>query len=421
VFKFLHAADVHLDSPLQKLEQYEGAPVRELRQATRRAFENLIELAIAERVDFVLIAGDLYDGDWKDYNTGLYFVSRITKLRDAGIPVYIITGNHDAANTITKTLRLPDGVYVFPTDKPGTFYLQEQSVAIHGQGFATPAVKKDLAAGYPAAVPGYYNIGMLHTCATGREGHEPYAPCTVTALESKGYDYWALGHVHQQEILCEDPLIVFPGNIQGRHIRESGTKGCMLVTVDEKGRADAQFRRLDVIRWARCEISASEAEDAYAVIDAISEKLIELLEESEGLALIVRIEVIGASLAHGDLAGDPDRWTNEIRSAAIDLSQGRIWIEKVKLGTISPSQRESSTLSSGPMGEILRCLDEIGSDPDRLQSLSEPLDLLIKKLPRELKEGPDAISPNSHEWLSGILEEVRAMLLRRLLSKGDSQ
>jgi hypothetical protein len=73
------------------------------------------------------------------------------------------------------------------------------------------------------------------------------------------------------------------------------------------------------------------------------------------------------------------------------------------------------------MGEILRCLDEIGSDPDRLQSLSDPFDLLIKKLPRELKEGPDAISPNSHEWLSGILEEVRAMLLRRLLSKGDSQ
>ncbi len=421
MFKFLHAADIHLDSPLQKLEQYEGAPVRELRQATRRAFENLIELAVAERVDFVLIAGDLYDGDWKDYNTGLYFISRITKLRDANIPVYIITGNHDAANAITKTLRLPDGVYMFPTDKPGTFQLQEPGVAIHGQGFATPAVKKDLSAGYPAAVTGYFNIGMLHTCATGREGHEPYAPCTVAALESKGYDYWALGHVHQQEILCEDPLIVFPGNIQGRHIRESDPKGCMLVSVDEKGRAHAQFHPLDVIRWARCQINASEAEDAYAVIDGISQKLRELLEESKGFPLIVRVEVNGASPAHRDLSGDPDHWTNEIRSAAIDLSQGLIWIEKVKLGTISPSQRESSGLSSGPMGEILRCLDEIGSDPDRLQSLSEPLDLLLKKLPRELKEGPDAISPNSHEWLSGILEEVRAMLLRCLLPKGDSQ
>ena len=192
MFKFLHAADIHLDSPLQKLEQYEGAPVRELRQATRRAFENLIELAIAEKVDFVLIAGDLYDGDWKDYNTGLYFISRITKLNDANIPVYIITGNHDAASAITKTLRLPDNVKMFPTDKPCTFKLEEVGVAIHGQGFATPAVKKDLSAGYPVAVAGYFNIGMLHTCATGREGHEPYAPCTVAALESKGYDYWAL-------------------------------------------------------------------------------------------------------------------------------------------------------------------------------------------------------------------------------------
>ena len=259
---------------------------------------------------------------------------------------------------------------------------------------------------------------MLHTCATGREGHEPYAPCKVTALVSKGYDYWALGHVHQREVLYKEPLIIFPGNVQGRHIRETGPKGCMLVTVDEKGRADAQFQRLDVIRWARCEISASEAEDAYAVIDDISEKLLELLEESEGLALIVRVEVIGASLAHGDLSGDPDRWTNEIRSAAIDLSQGRIWIEKVKLNTVSPAKKEPA---EGPLGEILHCIDEIGADPERLQSLGEPLDDLFKKLPRELKEGPDAIDPNSADWLRGFLDQVQSMLLRRLASRGDGR
>jgi len=97
MFTFLHAADIHLDSPLLKLEHYDGAPVEDLRQATRRALENLVELAVVESVDFVLIAGDLYDGDWKDYNTGLYFVSQMTRLREAGIPVYIIAGNHDAA------------------------------------------------------------------------------------------------------------------------------------------------------------------------------------------------------------------------------------------------------------------------------------------------------------------------------------
>ncbi|MCP4050446.1 MAG: DNA repair exonuclease, partial [bacterium] len=120
MFTFLHASDIHLDSPLLKLDHYEGAPVEALRQATRRALENLVELAITKHVDFVLITGDLYDGDWKDYNTGLYFVSQMSKLREAGISAYIITGNHDAASKTTKTLRLPDGIHLFPTDKPDT-------------------------------------------------------------------------------------------------------------------------------------------------------------------------------------------------------------------------------------------------------------------------------------------------------------
>ena len=116
MFKFLHAADIHLDSPLHKLDHYEGAPVEEIRQATRRAFENLINLAIVEKVAFVLLTGDLYDGDWKDYNTGLYFASQMSKLREAGIPVYIIAGNHDAASKITKTLKLPEGIKIFSAD-----------------------------------------------------------------------------------------------------------------------------------------------------------------------------------------------------------------------------------------------------------------------------------------------------------------
>ncbi len=421
MFKFLHTADIHLDSPLQKLQQYEGAPVEELRQATRRAFENLIELAVSEGVDLVLIVGDLYDGDWKDYNTGLYFVSRIAKLRDAGIPVYIVTGNHDAANTMTKTLRLPEGVYLFPVDEPGTFRLPDLGIAIHGQGFATKAVKKDLSAGYPSPVSEYYNIGVLHTCATGREGHEPYAPCSIATLESKGYDYWALGHVHQREILSTEPLIVFPGNIQGRHIRETGPKGCMLVAVDEKGSTHAHFHPLDVIRWARCQVDAGFTEDADEAVDAISLELAELLEKSEGFPLVVRVEIKGRLQVHEELSGDLERWTNEIRSAAIDLSGGRIWIEKVTLDTASPSQTEVPGFVDGPMGEILHCLDEISKDEDQLQSLGEVLNDLFKKLPRELKDGPEAIAPDSNEWLSGLLGQVRYMLLRRLTAKGNGR
>src|SRR5690554_5608822 len=204
-FRFIHAADIHLDSALHGLERYEGAPVEEIRSATRRAFDNLVELAIDEQVAFVLLAGDLYDGDWKDYNTGLYFSERMGRLREAGIRVFMIAGNHDAASQITKHLRLPDNVKAFSTHSPETAFVEELSVAIHGQGFVSRAVTDDLSQAYPPGDAQLFNIGLLHTCLDGKPGHEPYAPCTVSGLRSKGYQYWALGHVHKREEVSREP------------------------------------------------------------------------------------------------------------------------------------------------------------------------------------------------------------------------
>lgn len=230
MFKFLHTADLHLDSPLVGLARYPGAPAEQLRAATRQALVALVDLAVREEISFVLIAGDLYDGDWKDYNTGLFFAHQMSRLNKSGIRVYIVAGNHDAASQMTRTLRLPENVTIFPIRRPCTEVLNDLRVALHGQGFPTSAVTADLAAGYPPALPHLFNIGVLHTSVTGRPGHETYAPCTLEGLLSKGYQYWALGHVHQREVLHQDPWVVFPGNLQGRHIRETGPKGCALVT-----------------------------------------------------------------------------------------------------------------------------------------------------------------------------------------------
>ena len=216
MFKFLHAADLHLDSSLRGLERYERAPVEAMQHATRRALVHLVDLALEEKVHFVLLAGDLWDGDWRDYNSGLFFVQQMARLHDSRIPVFLIAGNHDAANRMTRSLRLPDGVRVLDADAPETVLLADLGVALHGQSFAQYNITDDLSLRYPAARPGCFNIGMLHTSATGREGHERYAPCSVEGLLAKGYDYWALGHVHKREILYDDPLIVFPGNTQGR-------------------------------------------------------------------------------------------------------------------------------------------------------------------------------------------------------------
>src|SRR3989339_81166 len=140
MFTFLHAADIHLDSPLRGLEGYADAPVEQIRQATRRAFDNLIELAIEEQVAFVLLAGDLYDGEWKDYHTGLFFIDRLSRLRKEKIMVFLASGHHDAASQITKALRLPDNVHLFSTKHPETIILEELGVAVHGQGYHTRAL-----------------------------------------------------------------------------------------------------------------------------------------------------------------------------------------------------------------------------------------------------------------------------------------
>lgn len=419
MIRFIHSADIHLDSPLLRLSFHEGAPVDELRQATRQAFSNLVTLALTERVDFVLISGDLYDGDWKDYNTGLYFVSQMGKLREAGIPVYIISGNHDAASKITRTIRFPEGVHLFPKGRPATVILEDLGVAIHGQSFSSPAVRKNLALSYPPPAPGCFNIGMLHTCATGREGHEPYAPCRVEDLRIRGYDYWALGHVHQREVLSHDPLIVFPGNTQGRSVRETGAKGCLLVTVDENGRPAADFRPLDLIRWIKVVVDGSRVGTGHEVVDLVSGHLERILGENSGMPLIVRVEITGPSPAHTDLAADREEWINHIRSVAVDMSGDRIWVEKVRLRTTPPEDMKTGAGAEGPIGELWRYLEELHSQPEQLLGIGETLKEITRKLPRELVEGSAVISPEDPKWLKEQLDQVGPMLVGRLMRKGD--
>lgn len=421
MFKFIHGADVHLDSPLNKLDYYEGAPAEEFRQATRRAFENLVKTAIFEDVGFVLIAGDLYDGDWKDYNTGLYLVSQMIKMGEAGIPAFIVSGNHDAANRITKTLRLPDNVRLFPSNSPETFLIEELNVAVHGQSFSSPAVKKDLSRHYPVALEGYYNIGILHTCLSGREGHEPYAPCSLEELNNKGYDYWALGHVHKYEVVQTDPPVVFSGNIQGRHVRETGPKGCVLASVDDTGHTDLKFQHLDVVRWVNMEVDAGEAESGYDVVDRSCRQIEKLFAKNNGMPLAVRIHIIGETFAHNEILADIERWTNEIRSAALEAAGGRVWVEKVKFKTDFPQDNRFIEGSNGAVGELLQVFDELKSDPDTRRKLVTELADLEKKLPRELKKGFESIRFDDPDWLANLLKQVEPMLVKRLLKKEGPQ
>jgi DNA repair exonuclease SbcCD nuclease subunit len=420
MFTFLHAADIHLDSPLKGLEQYDGAPVEEIRGATRRAFENLVDLAVDREVAFVLIAGDLYDGDWRDYNTGLYFVSQIVKLRDAGIPAYVISGNHDAENKMTKSLPLPDnpdgsGV-MLSNRKPETIVLEAIDVAIHGRGFSSPKMTENVVVDYPAQREGLFNIGMLHTSldAESEKVHARYAPCKLDDLRGKGYEYWALGHVHKRAVRHEDPAVVFPGNIQGRHIREAGAKGAMLVTVHDDHRVETAFEALDVLRWEECTVAADGVEEAQGVVEAFAEQLAHLVERHEGMPLAVRVVVTGRSSAHDALLADSTRWTNQFRAKALDVAGGSVWIEKVRLRTAPARDPASAPPDEGPIGELVKYIAELRADDEELLAFASVLDDLRRKLPEDLQRGDDGVRLDDAAWLREALAEVEPLLVGRL-------
>ena len=357
--RFIHAADIHLDSPLDGLARYDGAPVNLIRSATREALKNLVQLAIDERVDFVVIAGDLYDGNWKDHNTGLFFSRQMARLRDAHIPLYLIAGNHDAANKMTRALRLPvnpDGLSpMLSHERPDSRRLDSLCVAIHGRSFANERETGNLVLDYPPAVPGYFNIGLLHTCLTGESEHARYAPCDEADLRAKGYDYWALGHIHQRTQLPSegqslgDPVAMFSGNIQGRHIRETGAKGCLIVEVDGQQRLDIRFVPLDVFRFEICRVTCDGAVTAKEVLDRFQTELLVLLDLHAPLPIGVRVLFEGACPADRELRGDPIHWTNEVRNSAIEVSGDRAWVEKVQFLTSEPSEANVSWTSSCTM------------------------------------------------------------------------
>ncbi len=421
MFKFLHAADIHLDSPLLALSKYPGAPVEKIRLATREALANLVRLAIDEDVAFVVIAGDVYDGDWDDYNTGHYFNAQMTKLASAKIPVYLISGNHDAQNKMTRTLHLPENVHQFPTDAPASIRLQHVPVSLHAQGFATQSVKHDLSLSYPASDAGRFNIGILHTSVAGYEGHDDYAPCTLPGLCSKGYEYWALGHIHKREILRErHPMIAFPGNIQGRHIRESGAKGCLLVEVDDNNHITRHsFQPLDTFRWELCYVNLSQIKESQDLLAQLGEHLSNIAANSEGRPSAVRVMLTGACSMHDELFARQSHWMEQIRAVAMQQGGDNLWVEKVKFKTTPVKAQRDLAELDGPIAELSACIKEWMASETKLLELKEMLTEVKRKVPAVLLQGEEGLPLDDLAWLKSTLEDVEKLAIGRLLSQED--
>lgn len=413
--KFIHTADIHLDSPLSGLTAYKDAPAELLRTVTRDAFTRLIDVAIEEAVDFMVIAGDLYDGTWKDYNTGHFFCREMGRLNKASIPVYLLYGNHDADSEMTKKLTLPANVYIFDSRKANSFHIDALKVALHGRSYKEAATLDNLASGYPAPVSGWLNIGVLHTALGGYAAHANYAPCTLAELTAKGYQYWALGHVHEHAILQTDPWVVFPGNLQGRHIRETGARGAMLVTANEVGIQTVERLLVDALRWHRVEVDVSPAATLTEVTRLVGQAFEALMVASpEHLYLCARVCIQGKTAAHGELFGLEKQLREDILGQAAALGMERLWVEKVSLETQPSLDAAQMANRSDAIADLQSFLADAPDDADLLASLLDDLRPLVDRMPLEVLRSVPELHAIRAGDVAGIVKSVTPGLLAYL-------
>lgn len=407
VVKLVHAADLHVDSPQRGLERYAGAPLGHLRHATRRAFSNVIRLCLDEQVDLLLLAGDLFDGSWRDFGTGLFFAAELAKLREIGTRVVLVRGNHDAASVVTEHLRLADHVTELSTRKPESFVDERLGVAVHGQGYKSRATRDDLAARYPSPLGGLLNVGLLHTSLDGRRGHEPYAPTRKDVLIDRGYAYWALGHVHAREVVSSEPWIVFPGNVQGRHARETGPKGVTLITAENGRIVSVEERLTDVVRWVSLEVSADDAAVPDDVLDLVRESLSTAIAASDDRPLAVRLAVGGLPREGSQLHARQAVLEDELRLHLASEHGARVFAEKIRVRFAeSGTARETE-------GRLL-VIDGEDLDEERVE-LERDLAELEKKLPAELRDRARG------EWLDEALSRAVALVREAETGRTDGR
>ncbi len=348
--------------------------------------------------------------------------TQMGRLNQVGIPVYVLHGNHDAASQITRRLTLPDNVHVFSHRRPESFHIEDLGTALHGQSFPRRDVTDNLAQGYPDPVDGVFNIGVLHTGLGGMGGHENYAPCSLKELVNKGYLYWALGHVHQAEVLGERPHIVFPGNLQGRHVREVGEKGAYLVTVVDNQVEELAMFPCDVVRWVNRAIQIDNSQNLRDLLDLIREDLQHAVASvAEGRLLACRIHLLGRTGLHEQLLASGEKILVEARSIALGLGDNVAWIEKVVVSTEPELDPEMAAEREDAIGDLQRMLKDAHDDPDLLRQLEFDIGELCQKMPHDVRsEVEDPVLRSMIDGnTAGAIDAVTPFLISRLTADED--
>lgn len=404
-FRFVHTADLHLDSALRSLALRDPGLSALIGTATRAALVGIVDLCLAEAVDALLIAGDLYDGSQTSMKTARFLAAQMDRLAGAGIPAFIIRGNHDALARITRELVLPPSVRVFGP-KAETLILSRPDapdVAIHGISFRDPLAPDSLLPRFAPPLPGKLNIGMLHSSLNGAAGHDPYAPCALSDLVATGYDYWALGHVHIRAAYPGRTTVVMPGMPQGRDIGEAGPKTVTLVTLADDGTCALAEHAVATAQFDRVAVPLQGLTDWRDLVATLGAALRTARRNSTIPHLVLRPCLTGASPLAWQISRDLDLLTEQARAIAAEL--GSLWIDKLENLTV-PGQGLDL---SGPLAALHSLIAPLADDPGLIHAGADAAETLAKFLPRELRN------------LFGADADTSAALIRQLQSDGMAE
>ncbi|KOO47880.1 metallophosphoesterase family protein [Viridibacillus arvi] len=327
--RFFHTADLHLDSPFKGMSALPKERLQELRNSTFAAFDRFIQYAVRERPDFIVIVGDIYDGEDRSLRAQAHFQKGMEQLFDKNIPVILSYGNHDHLNGKWTRFELPPNVHVLPKQtKQVNLQIRETAVHIYGFSYPDRHVTEPMINTYPVATnKEAFHIGMLHGSLMGNTTHDVYAPFTKEALLSKQYDYWALGHIHLRQIINEHPPIVYSGNIQSRHRKERGIKGFYDVEMDQH-RTNLDFIPTSVIVYDEFEVNCDGLIHANEILQAC-EKSLQQFRDINGAGVVelklVQLEPSAKMLFEESTI---EEWLELIRERE-ELKSPAIWVQSV--------------------------------------------------------------------------------------------
>jgi DNA repair protein SbcD/Mre11 len=409
-YRFVHAADIHLDSPLRSLALRNPELADLIGNASRQVFVRIVDLCLDEQVNALLLAGDLYDGEQTSMKTARFLAEQVRRLHAAGIKVFVIRGNHDALSKITRELVLPESVHLFGGRADAVEIVRdrgERPIVVHGLSFTKPHAPEGLLSKYRAPVEGAINIGLMHTSLDGSAVHDVYAPCRATDLAGSGFRYWALGHIHKRSAAEGSCSIVMPGIPQGRDAGESGPKSVTLASVMDDGTIIVVERVVSVAQFERVLVDASRAETWPDLVARVETALGEATDRSKSDHVVARLALSGATPLAWAIRRDADLLHTEAesRSAAI----GNVWIEKVETHCQRPAS-DALGDSADPVEELRRMMNEdvVGSEAFRAEA-NGVVDDLLAQLPPESRR---SLAPDD----AGV-----ALLIRQLSAEGSEE